>query len=185
MLLGQEIILYQTKDKKRGRMNRMQHQMGHLQRSLDGAWIQGTLVSLGLARVRTSVSNPEMAAQLYILEIDARAKGIGLWALADYEVLNDSKIIETHLNRFQVVEGVVKEIASHQNRIFLNFGADWKTDFTLVVEPDDRRNFTKAGIDPLSWKGYRLRARGWLGFYNGPNMEITHPQRVEILKGVP
>src|SRR5690606_17262138 len=51
MLEGQEVILYQTQNSDKGRMNRLGHEIAHLARKSDQAWTQGTLIVLGLARV--------------------------------------------------------------------------------------------------------------------------------------
>ncbi len=185
MLLGQEVRLYQTPDPKSGRVNRMQHHIAHLERTTDKTWVQGTLISLGLARVRTNVSNPEMAPQLYILEMEARRTAQGIWNSSDYDVLDANAIGEDKLNQYQIVEGIVKNITDNKKRLFINFGDDWRDDFTVVISPENRRRFQGSGIDPLSWKGARVRVRGWLEFYNGPNIEIDHPERVEILKTSP
>jgi len=47
-------------------------------------------------------------------------------------------------------------------RIYLNFGDDWRTDFTVSVAPVDNDLFEEAGIDLLSLAGQRIRIRGWL-----------------------
>ncbi len=69
-----------------------------------------------------------------------------------------------------------------RGRVYLNFGADWKTDFTVTVAPRDRRLFDDAGIDPGAFAGARLRVRGWVKQYNGPMIEVTHPEQIEVLE---
>lgn len=182
MLLGQDVRLYRTKNKETGRINRMGHQIVQIERVPDGAWLQGTLLSLGLARVDTSKSNPEMASQMLILEMDARQAGRGLWNTPDYAVFTPENLNEGTFNKFQIIEGNVQSASMNKNRVYLNFGKDWKTDFTVTIPPEDKPNFIKRGIDPLSWNGKKLRVRGWLTFYNGPNLEIDHPERVEVLE---
>jgi len=41
--------------------------------------------------------------------------------------------------------------------------------------------FDRAGIDPTSWKGRRVRVRGWLRKYNGPMIDASHPEQIEVL----
>jgi len=181
MLLGQEVRLYQTRNSKSGRVNRMQHHVVHLERVKGKAWVQGTLLSLGLARARTTRVNAEMAAQMFLHEIDAREEKRGLWVGEAYNILDAADIDESALNHYQIVQGRVKNVTINKNRTFINFGDNWRDDFTAVIEPSDRGLFERAGIDPMLWKGNTIRVRGWLGFYNGPNMEIDHPQGVEVL----
>ena len=58
-------------------------------------------------------------------------------------------------------------IASRQKRLYLNFGDDWRTDFTVTVEPGDARLFlvgdaSVAAAERLqtfrqAWEGKRVR----------------------------
>lgn len=182
MLIGQDIRLYQTKNKELGRLNRMNHHLAQIERASDGAWIQGTLISLGLARVRTTLANRDMAPQMLIQEMDARAAKRGLWNTPQYDILTPENITEDKLNQFQIIEGTVKTVATNKNRIYINFGNDWKTDFTISIAPESKKDFIKAGLDPQQWGGKKLRARGWLEFYNGPNVELDHPEAIEVLQ---
>ena len=180
MLLNQGVNIYQTKKADRGRVNRMGHQIAHLERIADGIWVQGTLISLGLARVRTTQRTPEMAEQMYALEQNARTDKLGLWEMEKFNPLLPNSAAE-HVDSFQIIEGRIKSTALKNNRIYLNFGKDWRSDFTVSIAPDDKRSFSKAGLDPLGWGGKTVRVRGWLESYNGPYIEITHPQAIEIL----
>lgn len=180
MLEGQAVTIYQTKKNNWGQLNRMGHHLAHLERISDKAWVQGTLISLGLARVMTGQRNPEMAAQMYALEKNARQQNLGLWAESSYQVLNPEQAAD-HIDSFQIVKGEILSAALKKNRIYLNFGKDWRTDFTVSIAPTDKRLFLKQGLNPLQWNGQAVRVRGWIRSYNGPYMEISHPQAIEIL----
>ena len=41
--------------------------------------------------------------------------------------------------------------------------------------------FTAAGIDLTALAGKRLRVRGWVMWRNGPMIEATHPEQIELL----
>ncbi len=184
LLEGQEVNIYQTTRKDRGRTNRMRHHLAHLERRSDKAWLQGTLLTLGLARVQTTQRNPEMAAQMYELEAAARAQKIGLWEDERYQVrrVDDA---QNYLNSLQIIEGRVRSAALRKNTLYLNFGPDWRSDFTLSISGENRRRFTKQGLDPLNWAGTLLRVRGWVRKYNGPFIEIDNPESIEILTKKP
>jgi len=47
-------------------------------------------------------------------------------------------------------------------QLYLHFGDDWRTDFTVSVAPGDTYLFEEAGIDLLSLAGPRICIRGWL-----------------------
>ena len=182
MFKGQAVMIYQTKRKDWGRSNHLGHQIAHIARKSDGAWAQGTLLTLGLARAMTTQRNPEMALQMLAVEESARQAKAGLWEKPEYRVLKPEEA-EEHLDSFQIVEGMVKSVALKDNRLYINFGVDWKSDFTVSIAPTDKRLFLKAGIDPMQWNNETLRVRGWIRSYNGAYMEIDHPQAVLIESG--
>lgn len=182
MLVNQGVNLYQTKKDDTGRLNRMGQHIAHIERTADGAWVQGTLIGLGLARVRTTQRTPEMAEAMYALEKQARNSGAGIWGDERYKVITPEEA-GNHLDSMQIVEGHIEATALNNNRLFLNFGKDWRSDFTVSIAPSDKRLFSKIGLDPLSWGGKRVRVRGWVREYNGPYIEINHPQAIELLDG--
>ncbi len=182
MLLGQSVVLYQSATKDKGRMNRMGHHLAHIKRQADDVWAQGSLLALGLARVRTGKRNPEMAAQMLGLESLARWEKIGIWEDGTGYSILSPKETEGKIRSFQIVEGVVKSAAQKNSRIYLNFGDDWREDFTVSIPPGEKRSFSKQNIDPLQWNGKRIEVRGWLDSYNGAFMEINHPEAIRLLK---
>ncbi len=179
MLEGEQVNLYRTKNRDIGRTNRLNHSLAHLERQSDKAWVQGMLVRLGLVQARPSRFNPEMAEQLYALEKAARDDKLGIWEQADAVLTPDEA--ENHINSFQIVEGRIRSAAIKQNRIYLNFGNNWRTDFTVSVAPENRRHFSKAGYNPLEWNNKSVRVRGWIEDYNGAYIQIDHPTAIEIL----
>jgi len=179
MLAGERVRLYQNPDEA-AQVNRMGHHLMHVERAQDGQWLQGMLLSLGLARVYTTERNREMAAQMYALEKLARAEEIGIWSLPAYQVLSVEDAHE-HDHGFVIVEGTVRSAALKSNRIYINFGDNWRTDFTIAIPSGARRMFSKAKVDPLQWGERRVRVRGWLEDYNGPYIEVNHPEAIELL----
>ncbi len=178
MLVGKTVILYQTANPEEGRVNRMGQNIAQLERESDKAWVQGTLLSLGLARARTARRNPEMAQEMYDLEQAAMKEKAGIWEKTA-GVLTPEET-EAYEGSFQIVEGRIESVALRQNRIYLNFGKDWKTDFTVSIAPEDKRAFSKQNLDPLQWNGKQVRVRGWIESYNGPYIQITHPAAIEV-----
>jgi hypothetical protein len=77
--------------------------------------------------------------------------------------------------------GRVRETAEVRGRIFLNFGEDWREDFTVMIAPKRTDSFEDAGMDLLGLKGRWIRVRGWIESYNGPMIEATHPEQIEVM----
>ena len=69
-----------------------------------------------------------------------------------------------------------------RGRAFINFGADYRTDFTVTIEPEDMRTFRQAKFDVAALAGKRVRVRGWVEFYNGPEITIATPAAIEVLE---
>ncbi len=190
MLTGKRITIYQTKKDDWGRTNRMGHNLAHIALDDNGRWVQGTLLALGLARVQPQQRNPEMTEEMLTLEERARKSQIGLWEKPEFAILQAEDLNTWHQNpedhasqlyKFQVADGVIKAAAFKGNRYYMNFGDDWRTDFTVSIAPENRRLFQKNGMDPLQWQGKRVRMRGILDMYNGALIEITHPAQIEFL----
>lgn len=178
-----DIILYQTRDKDTGRVNRMGHTLAHVVQKPGNVWIQSYLVRQGLARVAPTLRNPELADQLYKIEQQARDEKRGIWADGSaYTVVKTADPINPS-PRFIVAEGTVVKAAIVSNRVYLNFGDDWKKDFSVGVEPDVRRALARAGIDPLQLQGKALRIRGWVRDYNGPFIDLETPAQIEFPDG--
>ena len=145
-------------------------------------WLQEALVSAGAARVMPYPDNHAAAVSLYVLEREARAEGLGLWADSEYGVRDTHPDgLAQHYASVQIVEGRVLQTAqTRSGRIYLNFGADYRTDFTVLVEPEAQPAF--AELDLLALEGQRVRVRGWLSEENGPMIRLEHPARLERLE---
>jgi len=145
-----------------------------------GEWVQGRLLAQGLARVYSFADNRARVAEMLALERAARAQKRGIWAHPFYQVIDVQKAGE-RLDRFELVEGRVRKAAVVKGRGYLNFGDDWREDFTIVLAPKVRRAFEREGIDISAYAGKRVRVRGWITRYNGPMIEATHPEQIERL----
>ena len=76
--------------------------------------------------------------------------------------------------------GVVA-VAAVGRRVYLNFGLDWRTDFTAVVAAKKAPAFAAAGIELARLAGRAVRLRGWIRRRNGPALTLTHPAQIELL----
>lgn len=161
------------------RLDRHGRLLAHLF-AADGTWVQGALLRTGMARVYSFSDNRSRIAGLLAEERAARAARRGIWGHPFYAV-RDVADLGHHLSTFQVVEGRVIAAARVKGTIYLNFGDDWRTDFTVRLKSQARRLFRGAGIDPLTLQGRRVCVRGWLRRYNGPLIDATHPEQIEIL----
>ncbi len=146
-----------------------------------GAWVQGALLERGLARVYSFADNRALVAEMLARERAARAAGRGIWGEPFYRIRRPEAALGD-VGSFQIVEGEVREVSVIRGRVYLNYGDDWRSDFTVSLAPAVRRRFEAEGIDPAAYRGRRLRVRGWIKSYNGPRIDATHPEQIEVLE---
>lgn len=175
-LIGDDKVTLAYGTTRRDRHGRVLAQVINAQ----GQWLQGVLLRSGLARVISYPDNRVGLAEMLALEHQARNERRGLWRHPIYAVRRPEDT-GRDVGTFQLVEGRVLEVAIVRGRAYLNFGEDWRSDFTLVIEPAQRRQFEAEGLDPRLYEGRRVRARGWLGFRNGVTVTVTHPEQIEVL----
>ncbi len=176
LCLGRRVTLYYGGR----RSDRYGRALAHLYRD-DGLWIQGEMLARGLARVYSFHDNRAEVAKMLALEAQARAAGLGIWRHPFYAV-RSAAAQDIPIDRFELVEGRVLDVATVRNRTYVNFGDDWRDDFTLSLAARDRRLFEREGFDLEGLEGRLVRARGWIKSYNGPMIEITHPEQIETLE---
>ena len=146
----------------------------------DGVWLQGELLRRGLARVYSFPDNRALVGEMLAIEAAARAARRGIWRL-DWYAVAAADDAARKIGDFALVEGRVVDVATVRGRSFVNFGADYRTDFTVSIAARVNRAFSDAGIDIARYKGKRIRVRGWVRSYNGPMIEVTHPEQIEEL----
>lgn len=176
-----ELVLYQTRSAKAGRENRMGQHLAHIYSEKDNVWLQGGLLAIGLARAMSSAANPEMIAEMLQQESLARKAGEGIWAKDSPYRLFGPDELANKIGTVQVVEGRIEKAASVRNNLYLNFGKDWKTDFTVRMDTGLRKELSRQGIDPVALSGRRVRVRGYIEEYNGPMITLETIHHLEIL----
>ena len=147
----------------------------------DDTWIQLELIAAGHARVQTRTDMRRCAKPLLAAEATARSGKRGLWALPHYRVRAPDELDDV-IGTFQIVEGRVRSVAAVKGRAYLNFGADYRTDFTATIAPRDVKRLRQDAVDPAAWAGKRVRLRGWLSRLNGPELELTHAEQIQIIE---
>lgn len=158
-------------------------------------WLQQRMLDEGLARVYTFKDNRACAAELLGAERGARAAGRGIWSDPFYAIRDAANVGDLNrlLGRFEIVEGAVQSAALVRGRLYLNFGEDYRSDFTVTVGERDIRIFLQderwsellrgdearsRALEQLS--GMQIRVRGWLSRNNGPEIVASHPEQIEF-----
>ncbi len=137
----------------------------------------------GHARADAAPGGTACLAEMLAHEREALGAGIGLWRYPLYRAqdAHQPKRLMRLRNTFQRVEGRVKDVGVTRSRIYLNFGGDWRTDFTASLRVRDKA-FTEADLTHLkSLKGRKVSVRGWIERRYGPHIDLLHPAQVEVI----
>ena len=188
LTLGKKVSL-QLDKRKRDRYGRILAHVMVFDESGKQAWVQGRLVEDGLARVMSFRDNRLCVNDLLALEDTARRGEKGLWKTGFFSIRRaEAEDVLTRLARsFEIVEGRVKAVAQIRGRTYINFGENWRSDFTGFVPAKSAKLFQAGeyeepeGFDLNQLKGKHVRIRGWMKNYNGPSITVTHPEQIEIV----
>lgn len=146
-------------------------------------WVQGQLLEAGHARAYALPGNDACLKDLIGKEHQARQNARELWSNSVYFVRNGEQIRELLAlrGRFVLVEGRVWSVAERGGRVYLNFGRDWRRDFTASAPPRLVRRNAEAAKLLRSLEERTVRVRGWLERRNGPFIEIASLDDIEVL----
>ena len=127
-----------------------------------GRWVQAEMVTRGLARVAIFADERTGLAELLALESAAREARRGIWALAEYRIVDADHALR-YVDTFQIVEGRVRTVEQKGGRTYLNFGADWRSDFTVLVPARSAASSPRQALTCPATKGE------WCGCAAGSN----------------
>ncbi len=183
-LVLNQVVELQLDARRRDRYGRI---LAQLFVTKDGQrlWVQERLIASGSARVMGAKDNRRCIPELLKAEMDARETGEGQWGTGLFSV--KSATSEDSLlglaQSYEIVEGRIETVAEVGNRVYLNFGKNWRRDFTVVVSKDTAKLFDDGGNALAKLRGRMVRVRGWLENINGPSISLSYPEQLEILGG--
>jgi Staphylococcal nuclease homologue len=160
--------------------NRYGDRLGRLI-TADDQWLAEYWVRQGRAVYNGLPYPKEWRDILLKAEHQARKAQLGYWQ--KYKILDANNPPEiSKQGHFKIFEGQVREARAHRGTIYLNFGSDWRSDFTAAVSPQNKRIFKKKGWKLADLSNKWIRIRGFIRSYNGPYMELTNPEQLELLE---
>jgi endonuclease YncB( thermonuclease family) len=148
----------------------------------DGRWLQRALIAAGLARVRPLAGENACVEALLADEAGARRAATGLWGSPDYAVraADDPSLLERS-GLYEVVEGRVLSIGHGSRLVFIDFGRDFRRDFTVMVSDAVARLLNETGRTVESLKGRVVRVRGVIENSGGPAIRLSDPIELELV----
>jgi endonuclease YncB( thermonuclease family) len=149
----------------------------------DGTWVNEALLKQGVVHIYTFPDTAHKTQRLFQAEHFARQSKLGIWQLERWQTHLASKpIADKYIGGFALVEGRVLHTAQVNDIVYLNFGTDWRNDFTVSIPKKYWKHFKRKGIDDIE-QGYRSKhmiIRGFLKPVNGPMITASHPEQLQI-----
>lgn len=148
----------------------------------DGTWLQAELVGQGLARVRPLVGEEACVPALLAAEDAARTSALGIWGDGQYRPrdANDPSLSQQN-GIYEIVEGRVLSVGHGSYMVFLDFGPNYRRDFTVMIPPSVAESLAEAGLAVDALKGRLIRVRGVIEESGGPAIRVHHATAIEVL----
>ena len=150
-----------------------------------GQSLQSLLLKQGLARVYPQAGEGGDLTVFFAFEAQAREAKQGLWNFNSYHVVSAETAVQDRFdlrNYYQLVEGTIIDVAKVRGNIYLNFGEDWREDFTIMIPKSFSKSVTAQGLNYKMLKGKRVRVRGWFRLYGGPLIDVTDARQIEVFE---
>jgi endonuclease YncB( thermonuclease family) len=140
------------------------------------------MLARGFAQVSAHVGERACANELLARERAARTSKLGLWGEPYYVIraAESSGELTSERGHFIVVEGRVRSVRESGGIIYVNFGWRGSRALTVTISKRNGRAFAGSGLEPKTLAQRQLRVRGWLEDRNGPRIEVTRPEQIEI-----
>lgn len=133
-------------------------------------WLQAQLIDDGAALVM-----PRRGSEACAVELLSRETARGG---SDVRAAND---MDAMIGHYAVVEGVITRALVLSDGAFLDFGEDWRNDFSVFIARGDMKRFGALLDDVRALEGRSVRVRGFVGDRAGPQMRVTSPQALQLL----
>jgi endonuclease YncB( thermonuclease family) len=143
-------------------------------------WVQGEMLVAGHARAYGLPGSYACMPEMLAHERVARQAGSALWGNVAYAVRSARRTRELmrRRNSYEIVVGTIAKVAVMKARTFINFGADWRRDFTAGIEGRVLRANPELAKTLSSLEGKRVEVRGWIQYRNGPYIDIEDPSQI-------
>ena len=140
------------------------------------------LLRAGAGYARPAAGDAACRAERMAAEDAARTARRGLWAATGaIAPANDEAAMAIHAGLFTVAEGRVLAAGGTRERIYLNFGASWRQDFTVMIAREDFATILGDSLDPALLRGTLMRVRGVVRTDGGPAITVRQAGEISRL----
>ena len=142
-------------------------------------FVNEKLISSGYGVLFTYPPNVKYVNDFTSAQESARRQARGIWAVNSIVNADDA---HKHIGEFAIVRGKVLSCYDSGGAIFLNFGSDYRKDFTIVIFKKNEKYFIEAGIPPCQYRGRTVEVVGKIKEYNGPEIIVRHPSQLAVIE---
>ena len=152
-------------------------------------WVQAEMIKHGYAMVAAGGQRTGGYAIHDCIEIllkqeaSARRHNRGHWGTHLFEVkkARRSRDLEAAVQTFQLVKGRVRRISQNNGRLYLNFGRNWRRDFTISISKRVQKEMKIQPADFAALKGKYVLVRGWIENNYGPMIRLRRAGDLQII----
>ena len=145
----------------------------------DGQDVAEALLRSGLA-VHWMRQGSTSVFQHYVeAEQAAREDVLGYWGQDAGRILcvdRDGGLTDRFIGQLRLVRGRVVAVGRAGGNVYLNFGDDWREDFTISLPQKREAELLEGTAENLLQK--IVEVRGWLRSENGPLVELSVPHQI-------
>ncbi len=147
-----------------------------------GAPVAQALLGEGLARARVYSGEGACFAEFLAAEAPALAVSRGLWALSQFRPrqAGDPSLGDEN-GLYDVVEGQVDSVGHGTRMTFLDFGRDFRRDFTVMVPQQVAAALVASGLALDTLAGKRVRVRGVIEESGGPAIVLDNAGELVVI----
>ncbi|MEP3277234.1 MAG: thermonuclease family protein [Stappiaceae bacterium] len=179
-LLGKTVTLRGASDKT----DRWRRKSAHVVVQASGDWLQSDLIELGLARVRPQMASKNCLDSLFQNEKRARRANKGIWQSDHFrriavEHAGSDRYVH---NQYAVFVGKIVSVGETERWRYLNFGRNWKTDFTVRINRRSKNVIGTIEKEADMVPGNVVEVRGIVRNHDGGEVDVHHPAQLQILK---
>lgn len=113
---------------------------------------------------------------------EALLNGRGLYSQPEFQIVGHGRSRDL-IGRSGVVRGRIRSLYRGPKATHLNFGPDWRTDFTAVIFSQGRARFQALGLEVGELVGREVLVIGPVREYNGPEIVVRYPEQILPLAG--
>lgn len=148
----------------------------------DGRSLAIQLVVGGFVRVHWLPGESACLGPLLAAERLARAARLGIWSTTEYAVrrAEDASLLARN-GLYELVEGRVVSVGHGSSMVFLDFGRNYRSDFTILVAPPVADALGAAGMPVDGLAKRRVLVRGVIEDRSGPAIRLDDPAQLELV----